>query len=535
MRRFSNFRPPAINALHGLRLTLVVLLLSSAYSNAQYATIRPNSDNVARIDVRGTVVNSVTGEPVPHALVTLGGREGHSMLTESDGGFTFEKVPAEDIYLQARRPGFFDKAVTFISPDTAKNLVVKLTPAGLIFGQVVDDDGEPIEGAPVRILQERTILGRKKWRGSISARTNDQGRYRIPNLRSGKYIIAVGPPWIGTREGGKTGYAQVFYPTASDISSATPLPLAAGEQSEADFELSRVPIFKVSGVVTGFKVQGLNVSLTDSFAKEIAFGRTGLTTGEFEVPGVPKGTYTLRARGSLDQGQGGEEVTAQTTVTVNRDVSGIVLVLHPPTVIPVRVRGEFSQSTTADPAHRAPAIGIYANPVTDIESGEYGRLDGPAENGQYMLHLAGSGAYSLQIRSFSDGYVQSATSGNTDLLEDALVVPTSGRVEPIEVVIAPDGAKVRGTVRDSGSAVLVVAVPDSERRQPSVIGCGPQGQFEFQSLAPGDYTFYAVRQSEETDYSDREALKAFRSKAARTTLSANQASEITLDLIETER
>lgn len=524
---------PAIHALHGSCLTLVILLLASTYSNAQYPAPHPNFEDSSRIDIRGTVINSVTGEPVPHALVTLGGREVHSMLTESDGGFAFEKVPAENIFLQARRPGFFDRAATIVQPDKAKNVVVKLTPAGLIFGQVVDEDGEPIEGAPVRVLQEQAIVGKKKWMSANGAQTNDQGRYRIPNLRPGKYIIAFGPPWDTSRDGANTGYAPLFYPKAPDVGSATPISLSAGEQTEADFEVSRVPVFRVSGIVTGAKVQALRVSLTDGLANELAFGRSDSRTGEFEIRGAPKGTYRLRAEGFLGQGQGEERLTAEMTVTVNRDLSEVILLLHPPIVIPVQVRGgDSSQPGAPNTINRPPAIDIQPIPVSDNETGGYANLDGWPEGGQYKLHLPSPGAYNLVITSFGNGYVQSATSGNTDLLEDPLVVPVSGSIDPIEVVLASDGAKVRGVVRDAIPGALVVAVPENERRQPAITGFGPEGQFSFESLAPGEYSFYAVPPG--SDYRDREIFKPLRSKAVHVTLSRNQTAEVTLDQVEAE-
>jgi len=494
------------------------------------------SDNVSRIDVRGTVINSVTGEPIPRALVTLGGREAHSLLTDNDGQFVFERVPLEGIYIQVRKPGFFERQPIFLSPDAKKDVVVKMSPAGLIFGQVTDEDGEPIEHAQVSLLQ-RFVNGRGKWARANGAQTDDQGRYRLPNVRPAKYLIEVTPPWNIASDSGRSGYTPVFYPKARDISSATPVDIVAGEQAEANLELSRVPVFHISGVVTGPKAQGLNVELTDELGNEVAFARrTDLATGEFEISSAPKGTYTLRARGFWNPGSGEEQLTAKTTVTVNADLLRIVLTLRPPILIPVQVRSESPQPVVQDSANRFPRIEISPYPAADDEMRGFLSFDGSSEGGHYSFHLSQPGAYQLRIIVLGDGYVRSATSGNTDLLQDPLVVPASGGVEPIEVVIGSDGAKLRGTVHESaGGTALVVAVPDLEHRQPVLTSCGPQGQFSFQSLAPGDYSLYAIRASDGMDYTDRNAVTPFRSKGTRVTLGPNQTSEVTLDLIETEQ
>ncbi len=533
LRRRFLLRTRAINP--ALYLILTFVLFPAADSIAQYATARSDSKDIPRMDIRGTVINSATGEPVPRALVTLGGPEFHSMLTDGEGGFSFEKVPVEYLYLQARRPGFFERPVTLVQPDKAKNLVVKLTPAGTISGQVLDQNGEPVESAQVRLMQQRIIFGRRKWVNANGTQTNDQGRYRLPNLRPGNYIIAVGPVMDAFVEGGKTGYAPLFYPKAPDPASATPIQISAGEQKEADFELSRVPVFKVSGLVTGPKTQGINVFLTNASGNQLGmFSRQDPATGEFEVRGVPRGTYTLRARASSEQGE--QEFTAKTTISVTNDLSGVVLLLHPPIMIPVEVRSDVAQPTGSNSRNRPPSIDVQAVPLGDTaEMGGYTRFGGSPDNGRYSLYLPESGSYNVVVSSYGGGYVRSATSGNTDLLTDPLVVPAAGNVDPIEVVLASNGARVTGVVRGASGPALVVAVPDSEGCQPTVSGYGPQGQFSFLSLAPGDYSFYAIRPQDQMDYSDRDSFKPFRSKAVRVTLSPNQSADITLDLIESDQ
>jgi carboxypeptidase family protein len=412
--------------------------------------------------------------------------------------------------------------------------VVKMTPAGLIFGQVVDENGEPIESAQVRLLQQRLVMGKRRWVGSIGAATNDQGRYRLPNLRPGRYIVAVLNE-NRTLEAGKTGYASVFYPKAPDPASAAPIQISGGQQSEADFELSPVPVYKISGVVTGPKMQGIGINMADGSGNETAlFARMDPATGEFEIRGVPKGTYTLHAQGNTEQG---DQLKARATVTVNNDLSGVVLVLHPPIEIPIEVRSESAQPGGTDPRSFIPGLNIQAMSTTDEQAGGYANFEGSPENGRYVLHLPESGTYNLGISSYGPGYVRTATSGGTDLLTEPLVVPSTGNVSPIEVVLGSDGATITGVVRGAEGPGVIVAVPDDENRQPTLsgFGFGSVRQFRLPALAPGDYTIYATRPSQDADYSDRDTLKPFRSKAVHVTLAPNQTTEVTLDMIETEQ
>src|ERR1700739_2396349 len=61
--------------------------------------------------VGGTVINNVTGEPIRKALVQMDNLPGSppTTLTNSEGRFQFDHVPAADVSLVARKPGFFNE------------------------------------------------------------------------------------------------------------------------------------------------------------------------------------------------------------------------------------------------------------------------------------------------------------------------------------------------------------------------------------------------------------------------------------------
>jgi hypothetical protein len=252
-------------------------------------------------------------------------------------------------------------------------------------------------------------------------------------------------------------------------------------------------------------------------------------TGEFEIRDVPRGTYTLRGQ---NYQQRDEPYTARTTVIVNANVTGVAVVLHPPIAIPVEVRSDNPQPGSSETVNPVRYVNIQAVSTDADQQQGFTKFEGSPERGKFALHLPESGTYNLVFNSPGAGYVRSATSGSTDLLSEPLVVPDSGEVNPIEVVLASDSASIKGLVRQASGAAIVLVVPDNENRQSVVGGYGPQGEFFFGGLAPGDYSLYAIRSADDMDYSDRDLLKPFRSKAVHVTLAPNQETEVTLDVIE---
>src|SRR5215470_4273395 len=58
-------------------------------------------------EVRGTVINRVTHEPIARAMVAISGESSNAQLTDNEGRFDFPSIPGGTSMLRARRPGFF--------------------------------------------------------------------------------------------------------------------------------------------------------------------------------------------------------------------------------------------------------------------------------------------------------------------------------------------------------------------------------------------------------------------------------------------
>ena len=60
--------------------------------------------------VRGVVRVGISGEPLPHALVRIGGDASTGALTDGEGRFEIPDVPAGPQEFTITKPGFLDEA-----------------------------------------------------------------------------------------------------------------------------------------------------------------------------------------------------------------------------------------------------------------------------------------------------------------------------------------------------------------------------------------------------------------------------------------
>ncbi len=130
--------------------------------------------------------------------------------------------------------------------------------------------------------------------------TDEDGHFRFPNLMRERYYVAAGPlvaeQLLAAGEKPKTGFAHVYYPGAPDLASALPIQLSGGQQTEADFSLSAVPVYQVSGSISGhLPDQGVGFQLLTSSGDELSLPTTfNMETGTFKLEGLPAGSYIVQ-------------------------------------------------------------------------------------------------------------------------------------------------------------------------------------------------------------------------------------------------
>jgi len=149
--------------------------------------------------VSGSVINE-DGEAVAEATVLLSsrGQRSHRSRTDNNGEFTFNDVPVGDWTIQVSGRGYFVfRDEVAVEVDQAIELEIVLETAGdrgevelgSVSGSVVDENGDPIELAHIRLVP----ANRENWRQPGWMRpqvvfSNEDGLFEIVEVPAGEYL-----------------------------------------------------------------------------------------------------------------------------------------------------------------------------------------------------------------------------------------------------------------------------------------------------------------------------------------------------------
>jgi Carboxypeptidase regulatory-like domain len=522
----------------------------------------------ASYSVRGTVVNSVTGEPIQNALVTLSLGDARSVFTASDGSFEFRNVKeAGDRAIFAARPGYFSPQLVRhsrysissstipvkIGPDQAP-LELRLVPEAVIAGRVTGEAGEPIEGLVVRVFFRGAVDGYSSLQEQSGLETDSNGEFRRAELMAGRYIVAFGPGGEPTKtsQGKKAireGYGAVFYPGVPDLASATAIDVTPGKVQEMDMRMPIVPFFRVSGTVSGIPPEERARILVKDGTGELSTNASTSSQdrGQYHLDPMAAGSYTIEAQ--FSQG-----LRVSRSLLLKSDTTGVNLSLLPGASIPVRVKTELDPND----------IRVDGNGYTQITRGDtvttnYGdgravnvtfiQRDGPSASRRSAMSTTGSkdqftmehvqaGTYEMHFAPLGSFYVQSASSGSTNLLREKLTVAPGAEVEPIEIVLRDDFATIEGKIPHDSKvkpAVVVVISEESPQQTRSTTVQETIDGYSFSvRLAPGVYKLLAVDRIDSFAYREPEVVQAYSSKMKEVRIEANGKANVDLEAVSVE-
>ena len=531
---------PIISCNRWLRYGLAAwALLGCTIGQAQSAP----AASTETFTLSGTVMNSVTGEPIPRALVRTNGMVQRTAFTDSEGHFQIDGLPPIQISVIAQKPGFTlpnDNLHTWFQIGAStSSLVLKLVPQGAIYGRVTDSAGQPIEHLPLRLTARAIREGRRTWEQRAMAESDEDGHFRFPNLPAGTYYVAAGPldtePHIlAAGEKPTTGFPHLYYPGVPDITSASPIQLTAGQQVEADFSLNPVPIYQITGTVAGRQPgQGVGLQLLTTSGDDVTLSPNfDMTTSTFRLEDVPPGSYVVRA---ISQA-GLQPMRAEARVNVATNVEDLRLTLAPSVTIPVTVRMESRRSSPAANSSAnpdRPPVSVRLLPA-DINSAEqFSTIQPRGGHSVMVLQNVDPGTYTPVMMAQPPWYVQSATYAQTNMLYDDILV-ASGSSYPMEIVLRDDSAGLNATVKSSdgkpASGTIVVLPQPSGKIAPRVVRSGGS-EFSAYGLPPGEYLVFAFDRIDDLEYANPDAFAPYASQAMHVTLTPNQKAQVSLDLI----
>ena len=345
--------------------------LPSAQSRRE--TAKANAGGT-KYEITGVVINSVTGDPVPHCHLTptlsesnarggFGNRQSpapaNDVACDSHGRFVVSVPSAGRWRLVAGARGFvsqaydahppYASAVVLTEAAPTKELEFRISPEASIVGVVLDEAGEAVRGAQIMLqaVPPKAPGGPQATGGTrAGARTDDRGMYEMPNLAPGDYRLSVhAQPWYAAgrqagmmqANGGPSpldppldyAYPATWFPGASDAAQAETITLHAGDTRQADFHLVPVPSIHLKILTPPPVSNGPNQPVQQAFPIVQPMGSGGggfvqTTTrvdgpGQIDIGGLTPGIYQIRMAGPNQDGRAAAlvEVSANSARTLD--------------------------------------------------------------------------------------------------------------------------------------------------------------------------------------------------------------------------
>lgn len=481
-------------------------------------------------------------------LMAAGGAGGLAVLTDDEGKFRFDSVPPGDYRVVSSRTGFIaarrsGAATISVSPGgRVSNVTHALLPQAVLAGRVVDEDGEPVQGAQIQVLNRRTQRGVLNWVGMRGNATNDLGEFRIAGVQPGKVILQVTPPGMrrgappvsgqAQTEGPTRGYVTMFYPGVLDPSQALTLDVKPGmELANLDIRLRRTEVYRITGRVLdvgGDPLQRFTVNATrrdqGGGAGLAGFAGGARRDGAFVIENLPPGDYNVTVR-KLGGGPQNMAVGTARVGVGSSDVEGLV----------VQVSEGFTVTGKVEVAGQAAAPVQAQSLRVSLLPAEAGmmligmRPAQPAEDGSFTLQGVAPGKYRIPAATAQGVYLAQVLVGGQDYFGKELDL-TGGVPGPVRLIYRTDVASISGAVEVSDSKpltppVAVIVPADPELRAaiaPKQADVDDAGSFRFDGLRPGEYLLWVFDDADLNEMSDADFLLTVQEKAVRVRAEAGQ-------------
>ena len=520
-----------------LRMTLLCLLGTPTWTAAQTTgvpqTIPGNGYRIA-----GIVVSKTDGHPLARARVivrdTKDPQKFESVVTAEDGKFDFRGIPVGKYSLNGAKRGFitaaydqhdeFSTAIVTGAGLKTEALVLRLAPAAVISGKILDESGEPVRHASVTLYYDDHTSGVDQIQQSRSAQTDDQGAYEITPLMPGTYFLsASAKPWYAVHPSSNApgsgrasepdnvnvdrsldvAYPLTYYPDVTDADSAMPIPIRGGERVQVEIHLNPVPslhlLFRVpQNGNNGFDIPQLEQPSFDGATFLQTDGVRGVSPGLVEITGVPAGRYNVRTNrpgaavqmNGVDLTRDGEEIDTSTGETMSS------------VKLSAQVRGE-----TAFPARLS--VGLRS---------AHRALAGWKEfdsKGEADLEQIPAGRYEIVLWGPAKAFSISQMSAEGASVSGHTLTVAAGSSASVSLTLVGATSNVEGTAKRSGkpfAGAMIVLVPqnpetnrDLFRRDQSDL----DGTFSLRGVVPGTYTVLAIENGWDLDWSQPGVIAAY--------------------------
>jgi protocatechuate 3,4-dioxygenase beta subunit len=518
----------------------VFLLLLATLTLAARAIVAQERSSAGDTgSIGGTVIDRKTSQPLNGATVSLHSMQGrgewNSVTTTPDGRFSFTGLSAGRYGLTASRNGYLDSAegrrrpladlapqgattIALTAGQKVDDVVLRLTPTGVIAGRVTNERDEPMPGVQVQTLKSSYANGYREFTDARAGFTDDRGEFRIWGLAPGQYYVrATNPRRWATGLAPREIYVPMFYPGVTDPGRSQAVELHSGEElSGINLALTPSRTVHVKGRVltaNAAPAKGAQVTLTPlAGSGGYSVEAEADVSGRFEMAAVPSGSYVAIAQLAENE-ESGKPLTGRATVQVgDASIDGVDVVVFPGATVSGRVRVEGDRKAYL--ARIAVSLRSSESSATANSAGDGGRTT-VQPDGTFILHDVPDGNYRVVLTSLPDGYYArpEGEAGETS-------VPVShGHAPPVEVRLAAGTGRIQGTVYTDPSndkvspSATITLVPERKRRSSSeyyrVAVADQSGRFVIGSVVPGDYVLFAWQDIERGQYLDPDFIQQY--------------------------
>jgi hypothetical protein len=492
------------------------------------AAAQDQTGNNGTGSIKGTVVDSVTHQPVREAGVSLASNP-HSQVyqvTDAAGTFEIDNLQPGRYSLDVEHreyPQGRSGSIAIKTGEQAAPIIVELVPFAAVSGRVLDEDSDPLAACSVHLQSARPphqeVIAKQDFREVLGSSAD--GEYRLERVPAGKYILraqceapvfeprplSAGPDPLPT-----SAYPPEFYPGASAAELAEAIELAPGqERSGINFRMRPSHVTHIHVRLSGANWRGRNdlawqllpaAQPAPTLALDGALHYDWLsvwhdiqnTNGEFEIPKVLPGSYRLLVTSNMRFTEGGAMMGGARQIDLGDAPIEVEVELRPALnlngTIEIAGGGGGGPNRVTPDQVSVELVVEYPNFFRGVGNGAEATNDGSFTIDSAFPGLARIKVSAIQRCGVSCArnavFLKSAWLGGAELT-DGLLDLSSGARGDLRIVISTDFAAIQGTA--PALAVVTASAEDSrgfiifELNAPA----DQNGQFKFEDLAPGKY------------------------------------------------
>jgi hypothetical protein len=533
--RYASSRPVWSKCLF-TALALVALMSAQTKDSK----LSPSSKSLGQVS--GHVYRGSSSEPVSKAQVTLtathqetydaaGGQR--IVRTDADGAFVFTDLPPGDYQIEVSHNGYAEftwlqsernnrgsnsepRTISLQLGQRVDDVVLRLHPAGIIAGQISDEDHDPVARLEVQALAVVFMRGGHKQISLAGhATTDDLGGFRIANLPPGPYYLRAGGLIVREMEAvalkqgpaGGVQYRETYYAGTASLDDAQMLQVHGDATNTLELTVSTERSYTISGKVVprpGSRPGEIGpIECKQRNTEGFMFGSEGDSAevapdGSFKIPHLAPGDYTLSAV-VVRQGGADNETGYASVHIVDSDVRANIEIGRG-----IEVRGKVEAPQGLSLAGKEITLetfgpGFYLlHPGTIDPAGQFDIKNTPP--GEFTFVLRGGGKD-------ESVYVKRAICSGQDYSSSTFTLTLDTTLD-CAITLANDTSALRGKIADGdkpATKTVAVLIPESRelRQNPRYTFAAKtddSGAYSISGVIPGDYLLFAVPQSKSHEY-----------------------------------